>query len=64
MVIELSFNKKNQIILFWTKFTFFNNKIIYLCTLLKEIMNKFSIFSFGQIINKIQLIIFEILCNV
>jgi hypothetical protein len=27
-------------------------------------MNKFSIFSFGQIINKIQFSIFEILCNV
>ncbi len=31
---------------------------------MKEIYDKFSIFSFGQIINKIQLIIFEVLCNV
>jgi hypothetical protein len=27
-------------------------------------MNNFSIFSFGQIINKIQMIKFEVLCNV
>jgi hypothetical protein len=27
-------------------------------------MNKVSIFSFGQVINKILLIIFEVLCNV
>jgi hypothetical protein len=54
-----------NVILTKLNFFFFENEYIYNCVhYWRNFMNKFSIFSFGQIINKIWIIKFEVLCNV
>jgi len=63
MVIKMLFSNKIQIYFFELNLHLKKNS--YSCGhYWSKFMNIFSIFSFGQIINKIWLIIFEVLCNV
>jgi len=59
MLTNNKINKKNRI-----EFTFFKNKICNCVHYWRIYMDKFSIFSFGQIMNEIWMIKFEVLCNV
>jgi hypothetical protein len=63
MAIEMLFNNKIQII--FLNWIYILKIKIYNCAhYWRKFMNKFSIFSFGQIINKVWIIKFEVLCNV
>jgi hypothetical protein len=64
MAIKMLFNNKIQIIFFWSEFTFKINKLNSFVHCQRKFMNKFLVFSFGQIINKTGSIQFEILCNI
>jgi len=55
MVIEMLFYNKIQIVLFWTEFIF-SKKIYIGVHYWKKFTNKFSIFSFGQIIIRYDLL--------